>query len=662
MRTVVIYPGRFQPFGKHHFQTYKWITERFGADNVYISTSNVVDGKSPLNFEEKSSIIRKYGISKDKIIESEKPYMPINHLSKFDKNVDRLIVVYGQKDYGRIGFKKKDGSPSYFKNYTGQHDLDSFKESAYVVVAPHVSINHNGNELCGTYLREVLSDCTRKEMLDLMGWSDETIYSTFRRKFQATKNPSFVKEALDTLKEAQISKTELQRLEQYADALFFRFGIDIDFKTMLKDSHFYQRLNDPRNKPEIAADEIRQLFKKVSQKYGEALSKINAGAEGVLKDMSSDINIPFIIKWNKQKKELDLVPKTVMRKKDFYTSDPIYKVEQFKSVLEANTTNQGKYTRHIMHPHENDMTFSELKKFVFDVTKNTESIENCTLKLDGYNLQVTYKNGEVLCSRNKTTIVNPMNYYQLKEKYKSKPDSQFAFCESLLAITKALSTIDQSFINEIFNNGSTFLNIEILHERATNVFKCDFPALSIHSLITYDSHGNESYRTTTMPKEIGSLFGKTFGEFILKETTPVKLEPIQNSKTYIQQLLNIQTKYRIPEPSIITQLPLDVQTEIKRFIFDLGNAVIRSNYPKKDYKNNINRIIGIVEEVSDNLENDIEYKVFEGSMKMLDDIGGYKSINPIEGLVFSWNNRTLKLTGSFGCLVPIFNLWNKKRF
>jgi hypothetical protein len=45
--------------------------------------------------------------------------------------------------------------------------------------------------------------------------------------------------------------------------------------TMIKDSHFYQRLNDPRNKPEIAVDEIRQLFKKVSQKYGEILSKIS---------------------------------------------------------------------------------------------------------------------------------------------------------------------------------------------------------------------------------------------------------------------------------------------------------------------------------------------------------------------------------------------------
>lgn len=660
MKTVIIYPGRFQPFGKHHNEIYKWLVGKFGVDNVFITTSNHIDEKSPLTFNEKSQIIQRFGINKNNICQADKPYMPTNLLKGYDKDSDRLIVVYGEKDYGRLSFNKKDGTASYFKNYTGQKDLDSFKNSAYVLVAPHVQLNHNGNEICGTYLRQVLSSGTNRDMLDLMGWSDENTLNLFKDKF--SPDFKFIKEAVTSLEENRITITQLQRIEQYADAMFYRFGIDVEFSGMIKDSHFYQRLNDPRNNPPIEAEEIRQLFKKVSQKYGELLSKENDKVEGVLRDMSSDINIPFIIKWDKQKKELDLIPKTIMRKKDFYTSDTLYKVEQFKSVLEANTTNQGKYTRHIMHPHENDMTFSELKRFVFDVTKNTESIESCTLKLDGYNLQVTYKNGEVLCSRNKTTIVSPMNYTQLKEKYKSNPDSQFAFCESLTAMTKALSTVDQSYLNQIFKNGSTFLNFEILHERATNVFKCDFPALSIHSLITYDSQGNESYRSTTMPKEIGSLFGKTYGQFIIKETTSIELNPIQDAELYNKEILDIQKRYRIPEPSIITQLPIDVQTEIKRFIFDLGNAVIRSNYPKKDHNYNINRIIGIVEEVSDNLENDTEYKTFEDSMKMLDNIGGYKSINSIEGLVLSWNNRTLKLTGSFGCLVPVFNLWNKKRF
>jgi hypothetical protein len=662
MKTIVIYPGRFQPFGKHHYQTYEWVTERFGADNVYISTSNAVDDKSPLNFEEKSAVIRKYGIPKNKIIEAEKPYMPINLLSKFDKKVDRLIVVYGQKDYGRIGFKKRDGSPSYFKKYIGQHVLDPFKDSAYVVVAPHVSIFHNGNEICGTYLREVLSDCTRKEMLDLMGWFDDSIYSTFRRKFQSNKSLSFVKEAFDSLQESRISKTELHRLEQYADALFFRFGIGIDFKTMLRDSHFYQRLNDPRNKPEITADEIKQLFRKVSQKYGEALSKANSGAEGVLKDMSTDINIPFIIKWDKDKKELDLVPKTVMRKKNFYTSDPIYKVEQFKEVFEPDTTNQGKYNRHISHPYETDMTFTELKRFVFDVTKNVQSIADCTLKLDGWNFQMTYRDGRFACSRNKSTVVSPMSFEQLAIKYADKPKARAVFCEAFKVIEAALSGADKNALNRVFGNGTVFLNFEILHEEPLNVLKTGYKALSVHGMITYDQMGNELHRTSVLPEVVDVVLGRTYEGVAIIETPKVKLSALPSADLLIARLNLLQHKFKIPESANIISLPTEQLFEIKLFILDLGNAVIKHNFRIPDFAGNVNRVVSIIDYVGNSLTNDSDLSTFEDSFYLLDRLGGFSAINPIEGIVFQWGGRTFKLTGSFAALVPIFNIWKKYVF
>jgi hypothetical protein len=43
-------------------------------------------------------------------------------------------------------------------------------------------------------------------------------------------------------------------------------------------------------------------------------------AEAVLNDMQTDINMPFVLKWDG--KELDLVAKTVMRKSNFATSNP----------------------------------------------------------------------------------------------------------------------------------------------------------------------------------------------------------------------------------------------------------------------------------------------------------------------------------------------------
>ena len=60
---VAIYPGRFQPMGKHHAEVYKWLSGQFGKSNTYIATSDKVAlPKSPLNFREIVQVIRKHGI------------------------------------------------------------------------------------------------------------------------------------------------------------------------------------------------------------------------------------------------------------------------------------------------------------------------------------------------------------------------------------------------------------------------------------------------------------------------------------------------------------------------------------------------------------------------------------------------------------------------
>jgi len=45
-----------------------------------------------------------------------------------------------------------------------------------------------------------------------------------------------------------------------------------------------------------------------------------------LNDTQTDINLPFVLKWDERNKEFDLISKTIMRKKDFKTSGPKLKV------------------------------------------------------------------------------------------------------------------------------------------------------------------------------------------------------------------------------------------------------------------------------------------------------------------------------------------------
>ena len=120
----------------------------------------------------------------------------------------------------------------------------------------------------------------------------------------------------------KVSKSLLKQLEEQLDELFSKIDVDVEFT-----SHFFERLNDPRNKEPIKISELRSLFKKVYREHRDIFDKNKKNLQAVLKDLSTDINIPFILKWDEKNDELDLVSKTVMRKKNFQTSNPVYSVE-----------------------------------------------------------------------------------------------------------------------------------------------------------------------------------------------------------------------------------------------------------------------------------------------------------------------------------------------
>ena len=112
-----------------------------------------------------------------------------------------------------------------------------------------------------------------------------------------------------------VSKSDLDQVEKYADKLFAAVGIDIEFTR-----HFLDRVNDERNKKPISTAELIRLFRLTYKKYGKKISKMNPDAEAVIHDMETDVNLPFVLNIDKGGM-LDLVAKTVMRKKDFKTND-----------------------------------------------------------------------------------------------------------------------------------------------------------------------------------------------------------------------------------------------------------------------------------------------------------------------------------------------------
>jgi|TARA_R110000744_G_scaffold93547_1_gene180723 hypothetical protein len=118
-----------------------------------------------------------------------------------------------------------------------------------------------------------------------------------------------------------VNQSELDEVEAYLDRVFAAIGIDIEFT-----KHFMDRVNDIRNRKSIEPEEIEDLFTKAYEDHGQQIKSLGASAEAVITDMESNINVPFVLRFNSRTKKLDLISKTVMRKFNFKTSSKKLKV------------------------------------------------------------------------------------------------------------------------------------------------------------------------------------------------------------------------------------------------------------------------------------------------------------------------------------------------
>lgn len=147
MRTVVIYPGRFHPFHRGHLASYEYLTKKFGADNVYIATSDKqAPVTSPFSFGDKQNMMAKLGVPSDHVVQVKNPYQAPEITQHFDPNDTALIFAVSEKDSQRFSFApKRDGSASYMQPWPGaKKKLQPMDQHGYVLLTPTVSFRVRG--------------------------------------------------------------------------------------------------------------------------------------------------------------------------------------------------------------------------------------------------------------------------------------------------------------------------------------------------------------------------------------------------------------------------------------------------------------------------------------------------------------------------------------
>ena len=120
----------------------------------------------------------------------------------------------------------------------------------------------------------------------------------------------------------QVTQADIDELEKFADKIFAKVGIDVNFTR-----HFLDRVNDERNGKPISMSELTRLFKQEQKRWGKKIAQLGPDEEAVMKDLQTDLNLPFALRWDDKNNELDLIAKTVMRKKNFKTPNPEFPVE-----------------------------------------------------------------------------------------------------------------------------------------------------------------------------------------------------------------------------------------------------------------------------------------------------------------------------------------------
>ena len=174
---IAVYPGRFQPFGRHHAEAFRWLQKQFGAKNAFVATSDKTEKpKSPFSFADKKLIIAQYGINN--VVKVKNPYKAEELLSQYDPTTTAVVFMVGDKDMQedprfRIG-KLKSGKDSYFQDYkTHKNNMVGYDQHGYLIVAPHVSLDIPGyGEMSGTALRAALKNGTPETFKKILGWDD----------------------------------------------------------------------------------------------------------------------------------------------------------------------------------------------------------------------------------------------------------------------------------------------------------------------------------------------------------------------------------------------------------------------------------------------------------------------------------------------------------
>jgi len=541
---LAIYPGRFQPMGRHHKAAYDWLAKKFGKENTYVVTSDKTDRqRSPLNFAEKKKIINRHGIKN--VAKVRSPYFPTELLQKFDPEKTVIVYMIGEKDAGRLGGYKR--LMSYNKT-TAIPYKDITNPYAYYVYAPHVSFDIPGfGEMSGTNIRKSLGDREAKlselqsRFKDIMGWFDAGIFNTVINKMNERRGQ--VKE------DVQDWFRFFSNMTQEQGQLFFN---------ILKKEYGDTKDLLPILQKFIKGETLTSQEKKAFQtQMKDTFKLMGLGTIAAIPIPGTMLLIPVIVQLAK-KFNVDLLPE--VKEETKLESLPVVKREfwdkVFEEVLnEEKLITEGGVAGHMTHPFEDmGLTFGDMKEmFRLGLSGEISVKGDPTEKLDGQNLFVTFKDGKLYSARNKGDIKSGgMDYKSIKTKFSGRGEIEKAFTYAFRDLEKAIQSLSPKQQEKIFKGGKNWMNLEVMYPGSANVINYDGAYIVFHGSSSYNDEGikvkdyPEYARILAgMIEQVNANTQKTFSIAKPKKLTIGRVQDFEERLGYyLNKITNLQNKMR----------------------------------------------------------------------------------------------------------------------
>jgi hypothetical protein len=442
--------------------------------------------------------------------------------------------MVGEKDASRLGGK-------FFRPWKGKAEV-GYKDGAYTIIAPHVSMNVPGyGEMSGTTLRAVLGDTNLDPKKKL---------KIYKGIFGHTKNYDWI----------------VKKLEKLNESIVEQFIIENDFSKIIKEASVTgtSKGNEVDDGPSHGFSSIRGYKKsqsKVAERMGfyvikfilgkgdgesvvgdsdiptpedhakdvkypagpiTAVSYFPAGDQGVMSS-NNQFDISTNAAYNKWKKHIKKISTAVGmqlvnwvdsadakgkknlagdRIKEPNKPDPKItkiikqnaKANKYKKLSEDLGTwaakqilTEGGAYGHMQHPFDDKgLTFGDLKNIIDMGLQGNLSRETvATEKTDGQNLFVTWNNG-LKAARNAGDIKRGgVSASDIASKFAGRGNIEKAFNYAMRDLGKAFKSINTKQREKIFDKGNNWVNMEIMYPASANVINYDAPYLQFHNVLQY---------------------------------------------------------------------------------------------------------------------------------------------------------------------------------